>query len=530
MIADGNTGNRRQIARLENSKRQILDRKVSVIRKFDPWPEHWIVGIQSLHAGIKLNEYSFAGNNLMQNLGAISMDNPLLSPEFESGMRNLLGDDYENFLQSLSDVPPASIRINPDKACDVGLPQSIPWTAYGTYLTDRPVFTLDPRFHAGAYYVQEASSMFLEQALRQYTDVRQPLNVLDLCAAPGGKSTHLLTLLNDDSLLVANEAIRTRVPVLEENLEKWGRCNTIVSRSDPSEFHRLPEFFDVVVVDAPCSGEGLFRKDVNARQQWNPANVTQCAARQKRILADVWPSLKAGGILVYSTCTFNTKENEENVQWLCKEHGAEPLSLAIDPTWGVAAAHEDKISGYRFYPHKVKGEGFFLSVLRKTSSAAHRGRGKTKSTLVRPAKGSLEKLRPWINRPDDKHFFVHRDQLRFTAAGKSAEVEYAIQQLRTVAVGTAAATLKHGKVVPEHSLALSLSLKRGNVDEFELDETSALRLLRKEQIHIADGTRGFAVVTFKGIVLGWVNILSDRVNNLYPSKRRIRMALPGQGQ
>ena len=457
------------------------------------------------------------------------MDTPFLSPEFASGMRNLLGDDYENFVQSLSEVPHTSIRINPDKACDVSLPHGVPWTAYGTYLEDRPVFTLDPRFHAGAYYVQEASSMFLEQPLLQYTDAGQPLNVLDLCAAPGGKSTHLLSVLNNDSLLVANEAIRTRVSVLEENLEKWGRCNVIVCRSDPSEFRRLPEFFDVVVVDAPCSGEGLFRKDAKARQQWSPGSVSQCAARQKRILADVWPTLKEGGILIYSTCTFNTKENEENVQWLCGEYSAESLPLVIDASWGIVHADEDRISGYRFYPHKVIGEGFFLSVVRKTTSAGHNGRGKVKSTLVRPPKDSLGKLMPWIDKSEDKHFFVHRDQLRFTTARKSAEAEYVIQQLRTMAVGTAAATLKHGKLVPEHSLALSLSLNRDNVDEIELDEASALRLLRKEQVHIPGGRKGFAVVTFMGLVLGWINILPGRVNNLYPSQRRIRMSLPGKG-
>lgn len=456
------------------------------------------------------------------------MDTPFLPPEFASGMRNLLGDDYENFIQSLSDIPPTSIRINPDKACGVGLPHSVPWTAYGTYLADRPVFTLDPRFHAGAYYVQEASSMFLEQALRQHADVSQSLNVLDLCAAPGGKSTHLLSLLNDDSLLVANETIRTRVPILEENLEKWGRCNAIVCRSDPADFHRLPEFFDVVAVDAPCSGEGLFRKDAKARQQWNPGNVSQCAARQKRILADVWPSLKEGGILIYSTCTFNIKENEENVQWLCDEYGAESLSLVIDASWGIVPTQEDKVSGYRFYPNKVKGEGFFLSVIRKTTSAGHAGKGRIKSTLVRPPKDSLGKLMPWIEKPEDKHFFVHRNQLRFTAARKAGEAEYVIQRLHAMAVGTAAATLKHGKLIPEHPLALSLSLNRDNVDEIELDEASALRLLRKEQVHIAGGRSGFAVVTFMGIVLGWVNILPGRVNNLYPSQRRIRMSLPGQ--
>ena len=465
----------------------------------------------------------------MQNLGPV-MDTLHLPPEFASRMRNLLGgDDYERFIQSLSDAPAASIRINPDKACDLQLPQRIPWAVHGTYLTDRPVFTLDPRFHAGAYYVQEASSMFLEQALLQHADLSKPLNVLDLCAAPGGKSTHLLALLNPDSLLVANEAIKTRAPVLEENLEKWGHCNAVVCRNDPADLQRLPEFFDVVVVDAPCSGEGLFRKDVKARQLWSPGNVTQCAARQKRILADVWPSLKAGGILIYSTCTLNMNENEENVQWLARTYDAESLPLSIDTSWGIVHSQQHNISGYRFYPHKAKGEGFFLAVLRKTTSPGHRGRRKSKFTLMKPAKESLEKLTAWIDKPERKHFFVHRDQLRFTTAHKSADVEHVIQELRPLVVGTAAAALKHGKLVPEHSLALSLSLRRDSVNEIELDEASALRLLRKEQVDISSVSQGFALVTFKGVALGWVNILPGRVNNLYPSHRRIRMGLPGNG-
>lgn len=452
------------------------------------------------------------------------MDTASLSPEFESGMKNMLGDDYENFRQSLSGAPPVSIRVNPAKACDLALDQPVPWTRHATYLSDRPVFTLDPRFHAGAYYVQEASSMFLEQAICQHTDTCEALNVLDLCAAPGGKATHLLSLLRDDSLLVANEPIRTRVASLEENIERWGKDNVVLCRSDPAAFGRLPGFFDVIVVDAPCSGEGLFRKDPKAQQQWNPDRMSQCAARQKRILADVWPALKEGGILIYSTCTYSMAENEENVRWLCDEHGAESLPLAIDDSWGVVRSLD--VAGYRFFPHRLKGEGFFLSVLRKTAPSVQFRNGKIKSTLTRPPRDNLGKLVPWVCAPENKHFFVHRDQLRFLTAGKVHEAEYIIQQLGAVAAGTAAATVKHGKLIPEHPLALSLSFNRDNVEAFEVDESSALRLLRKESVHLPGAAKGFAVVTYRGLVLGWVNVVAGRVNNLYPSQRRIRMSLP----
>lgn len=456
------------------------------------------------------------------------MDTASLPPEFESGMRSFLGVDYGSFRQSLSGDPPTSIRINPGKASDIALAQPVPWAQDATYLPERPVFTLDPRFHAGAYYVQEASSMFLEQAIRQHAGTGDALNVLDLCAAPGGKTTHLLSLLRNDSLLVSNEPVRTRVSTLEENLERWGRCNVVLCRSDPAEFRKLPGFFDVVVVDAPCSGEGLFRKDPKARQQWNPARVSQCAARQKRILGDIWPALKEGGILIYSTCTFNVTENEDNVRWLCGELGADSLPLTVDDSWGVVSSQD--VAGYRFYPHRVKGEGFFLSVVRKLASSGQSGNGKVKSTLTRPPRDNLGKLLPWISEPEDKHFFVHRDQLRFLTARKVPETEYVIQQLQAVAAGTAAATLKQGKLIPEHPLALSLSFNRSNVDAFALDEASALRMLRKEPVHLSGAAKGFAVVTFRGLVLGWVNVLAGRVNNLYPSQRRIRMSLPRDRQ
>lgn len=233
--------------------------------------------------------------------------------------------------------------------------------------------------------------------------------------------------------------------------------------------------------------------------------------------------------MIYSTCTFNTLENEENLRWLCSEFGAESLPLSVDPSWGIVTTEEKNISGYRFYPHQVKGEGFFLSVIRKTASSGHAKSQRVRSSLVRPSGENLRKLMPWINEPEGKHFFVHRDQLRFIVSPRLDETERIIQGLRTVCVGTAAATIKQGKLVPEHSLALSLSLNRDDVNEIEVDEVTALRLLRKESIDLAGAGRGFAAVTFRGLVLAWVNVLPGRVNNLLPSHRRIRMSLSNGG-
>lgn len=216
-----------------------------------------------------------------------------------------------------------SIRFNPSKNVyhqpgDHRL-APVPWTQNGYYLAQRPSFTFDPLFHAGVYYVQEASSMFLEQALRQTTDLSQPLKVLDLCASPGGKSTHLQSLLSPASLLVSNDVIRSRAHVLKDNIVKWGSLNVVVTNNDPADFSALENYFDVIVVDAPCSGSGLFRRDEDAIGEWSVNNVTLCTQRQQRILADAWPSLKRGGLLIYSTCSYSMEEDEDIVKWLRRE-------------------------------------------------------------------------------------------------------------------------------------------------------------------------------------------------------------------
>ncbi|MEX2233333.1 MAG: RsmB/NOP family class I SAM-dependent RNA methyltransferase, partial [Cyclobacteriaceae bacterium] len=258
-----------------------------------------------------------------------------LPVKFEESIHRKLGGALPGFLKSLQEPPPVSIRIHPVKSQHQIADERVPWSKYGEYLPTRPQFTLDPLFHAGSYYVQEASSMFLEQALKQSVNLDQSLNVLDLCAAPGGKSTHLLSLLNRDSLLVSNEAIRSRASILSENIQKWGYPNTIVTNNDPADFRKLKGFFDVIVIDAPCSGEGLFRKNPDAMDEWSPENVQLCAGRQKRILSDAWDSLRENGVLIYCTCTYNESENEDNLRWLQENYSVEFLKLSTDPSWGV---------------------------------------------------------------------------------------------------------------------------------------------------------------------------------------------------
>lgn len=430
-------------------------------------------------------------------------------------MKELLGEQYLSFRASLATPPPVSIRINPLKHSQITSVRSVPWCESGRYLDQRPSFTLDPHFHAGAYYVQEASSMFLEQAVRQSVDIKQPLRVLDLCAAPGGKSTHLLSLISSDSLLVSNEAIRSRATVLSENIQKWGYSNVVVTNNDPSAFANVPGFFDLVVVDAPCSGEGLFRKDTEAISEWSPDSVALCASRQRRIVEDVWPSLKDNGILIYCTCTYNDSENENNLKWLRSRHDIEFIRLEVE-TPGVLEVLKDQCVGYHFFPHLLQGEGFFISVMRKLEAPDSPPAG-------RKMKGQLNKAKD-ISRWLTGEFVTldRQDLLIAIPAASSADIQTLSQRLNVVTQGVALGTTKHGKFVPEHSLSLSANLNKKEFQIIDLDLEQALQYLRKDNLTISPHAKGMSLVQYEGNPLGWANVLETRINNLYPSGWRIK--------
>ena len=448
-----------------------------------------------------------------------------LPEKFEVSLRAQLGDEYPAFLAGLQLPAPVSIRLNPLKSHAVPAGDRVPWSAQGVYLAARPAFTLDPLFHGGSYYVQEASSMFLEQALRQTVDLRKPLQVLDLCAAPGGKSTHALSLISRDSLLVSNDAIRPRASILSENMQKWGYPNAVVTCNDPADFQRLTGFFDVMIVDAPCSGEGLFRKDPEAINEWSPEHVRLCASRQRRIVSDAWEALRKDGILIYCTCTYNETEDEAQLGWIRDTHGVEFLRLTTDPAWGVTEVCGDGVTAYRFFPHRAKGEGFFIAVMRKTEGR-EASAVKHKNRLAPPAKKIQERLKDWITPGGPVTFFQFQDLLFYTPEHKSAEVEFLLQQLKIVYAGTNVARLKHEKLVPEHALALSVELDRKRFPALALTEADALRYLRKEVIQPPDLPAGFTLATYNGLPIGWMNVLQRRVNNMYPPEWRIRMAEP----
>ena len=281
---------------------------------------------------------------------------------FIQHISNCKGFDEVAFTQAHQLPTPVSIRYNPQKPVEKMAGNPVPWCAEALYLPERPLFVFDPLFHAGAYYVQEASSMFTGYLFRQFTDDKKPLHILDVCAAPGGKSTLIAGLMSPQSLLVSNEVIKSRVTILKENIVKWGNPNVVVSNNDPRDFSGMNGFFDVIIVDAPCSGSGLFRKEPEAKKEWSIENVNHCSLRQQRILEDIIPALKPGGLLLYATCSYAYEEDEKIVEILL-QNDFEPLpKISVPAEFGGIVFSK---SGYRFYPDKITGEGFFIAALRK---------------------------------------------------------------------------------------------------------------------------------------------------------------------
>ena len=454
------------------------------------------------------------------------MNEPVSFPDaFEKRMKASLTTDWSAFENAHAMASPVSIRLHPRKKTSIPDLRPVPWTSLGFYMKERPVFTLDPLFHAGTYYVQEASSMFLEQAFEQTVSNKESLRVLDLSAAPGGKSTHLAALMDGKGLLVANEVIQSRANILAENIQKWGYPNVLVTNNDPKDFSNLHGFFDVIVVDAPCSGEGLFRRDASAMREWSTNNVDLCAARQTRILHDVWRALKHNGTIIYSTCTYNEKENEDNIIHFLNNHQAQSLPLTIDPSWNVTVIKKDNMTGYRFFPHKVEGEGFFLTVIKKLESE-EASFSKPKHRLVKAVRPVVEKLSTWIEMPDRFEFVQHKDLVFVIPKAIEHDIDQLLQSLRLLYVGTNIATMKHEKAIPEHSLATSIIINAENFNCIEVDRKTAIDFLRRDTISVGEQPKGYALLTFSHIPLGWVNVLDNRVNNLYPQEWRIRMTNP----
>jgi 16S rRNA C967 or C1407 C5-methylase (RsmB/RsmF family)/NOL1/NOP2/fmu family ribosome biogenesis protein len=445
-------------------------------------------------------------------------------------MKSLLNEDeWQAFILSQDDDAPVSIRLHPEKGKQLfGTEKSIPWEPLGKYLDQRPSFTLDPNFHGGAYYVQEAASMFLGYALDQLIDWNRNLKVLDLCAAPGGKSTQLLSRLSPESVLISNEIDYGRFEILLENLSKWGYTQQIASARAPREFESIHELFDLIVVDAPCSGEGMMRKDVQAISHWSPNNVLKCQYRQKDILTSVMGSLQNGGLLFYSTCTFNHEENEEIGNWLLSQFALEPIEIKFPEAWGLTVRRAEKAIVHMCYPHKVTGEGYSFQIFRKVSGTEedYQRKRRTQKNLYTaiPVNSFIE---TWIHNPERFQYIIYEDGSVHMANFQTLEV---LEQMNwkdhKTKPGTKIASLKGRDWIPDHDLALSIQLNQ-SIPGVDLDLKSARMFLKGEVPNVLNmSENAWKIARYEGVSLGWLKQIGNRYNNYFPKNRRIRMKLP----
>ncbi len=383
----------------------------------------------------------------------------------------------------------------------------------------KPLFTPDPLFHAGVYYPQEASGMFTGEVFRQVTEGMGDLRVLDLCGAPGGKSTHLSALIADRGFLVANEVIRARVAVLAETITKWGLGNTVVTQNDPAAFASLPSFFDVIVADAPCSGEGMFRNPA-AVHEWSLQNARLCGERQRRIVMEVWPSLKPGGILIYSTCTFNPAENEENVAWFRDSTAAESVRIDTGGSTGIEPVRYAGIEGYGFHPGRVDGDGFFIAVLKKTEGK-NNGHLRNRTVSQKPS-AKISGLAGKMFTSDSDRLIMAGNRVLALATDRSV-FSYIDDRLTVIKSGTMIGETKNDSFIPAHDLAMSVKQKEGAWPVYDADYDEAIAFIRLEQFRIEGMPRGRVLIRYRGVPLGFVNNLGNRINNGYPHAWRMRM-------
>ena len=396
-----------------------------------------------------------------------------LPADFVAETRRIMGEErFNRFVGAFEEEAPTSIRVNTRILYD-GLRvmgdggNQVPWCAEGYYLEDRPQFTFDPLLHAGCYYVQEASSMFVTHVVRTSLSPLTPKLALDLCAAPGGKSTALRSVLPEACVLVSNEPLSNRAQILLENITKWGAPNCIVTNNYPRDFRKSKLKFDLILCDVPCSGEGMMRKDPGAISEWSLKNVEKCWQLQREIVADAWECLNPGGLFIYSTCTFNTKENEENIQWMLENFDAEVLDIPVDPSWQITGSLLEGFNApvYRFIPGIIRGEGLFVCALRKNTRKDEGGRTKEISSADIIKNKNLKVLDPGI-------------------------------------------------LLPPSSLL---------TPKVDVDYPEAIRYLRGEAMVLpTDTPKGIVEITYKGQPIGPVKNIGNRANNLYPKPWRIK--------
>lgn len=439
--------------------------------------------------------------------------------------KQFVGDvtDVEALVDALNTDRETSVRLNMQK-CIHRLSSPVPWCSSGYYLDARPLFTLDPYLHAGCFYVQEASSMLIEQALK--SRLNRPMKVLDLCAAPGGKTTHIMSLLPEGSLLVANEVIRNRAKILSENTLKWGSIPCIVTNNDPEDFSFLKGFFDIILVDAPCSGEGMFRKDADACLEWSPEHVDLCSGRQLRILYDIWDCLAPDGLLLYSTCTFNEKENEDVVSRFIAEQDAVCDQIALKPEWGIVEREKHGAISYRCFPHAVRGEGFSLSVIQKKGGPEY-----TASKKVRPS-GALT-ISSEAQSKDAKKYIQGIDACLYRTGDSYWAIPKSWQSLlleianhcRIIHAGIPVIEQIGHKINPLPPLAFSPCYNTEIMPTVVISLEQAVRYFKKEPLVLPIAHKGWVHLVYNGVSIGFVKNIGNRANNPYPQEWAIKMSI-----
>lgn len=425
--------------------------------------------------------------------------------------------------EALSETSPSiSVRVNRYKGVILpGNIDKVPWCERGLYLPERLQFTFDPAMHQGLYYVQDASSMIMSHIIAELTKgASLPVTYLDACAAPGGKTTAAIDALPEGSLVVANEYIPARASILRENLIKWGNPSCVITKGDTARFRKLHGFFDIIATDVPCSGEGMFRKDVDAVDQWSRNLVTECAARQLSIIENLWGALKPGGYLIYSTCTFNRDENEEIIDYINANYEAESIDMHFPHEWNISEGINTPHHCYRFLPHKTRGEGLFIAVMRKSLDAI----SATKPGKVKKANkvGQMEKCASqWLLQPEDFDVYVAGDNITAFPKSHKKEFDLLATYLEVIHHGITLCTIKGKDLIPSQSLAMSTALNRNAFVSCDVDYDTAIAYLRREAITIDDAPRGYVLLTYNSRPLGFVKNLGNRANNLYPPEWRI---------
>ena len=445
---------------------------------------------------------------------------------FTERMRRELGaEEADRLFEALDSVSPVAIRLNPAKCGDEGVwsvGEAIAWSKYGYKLKERPSFTLDTAFHAGAYYVQEAASQFLDYIVSQ--EELEGKRVLDMCAAPGGKTTIYSTAVGESGLVVANEYVRSRANVLADNVRKWGMGNVLVTNNAPEHLAQFEGWFDVVAVDAPCSGEGMFRKEEVAREDWSEEAVKMCAARQLFIVREAWQSLKEGGLFIYSTCTFNRDEDEGVLQALIEELGdvfEASQSVEIDEKWGIVKGTVGAFQTFRFFPHKTDSEGLFVAVARKVEPTAQRTPKARKKVMQEVDKVSRKELSRWVADAENSTFVMVGDTIYCYRTEQFKAVQALSEGLTAIYSGVAMGQIFKGKLKPDWALSQYVGLECKAVAAEEADEARALDYLRKKDISVGDMAEGINLLTHKGRALGFAKRVGARCNNLYPNSLKI---------